>query len=248
MTAGFDRTPFLFEPRNPVYYPAFFERFGFRELHTWDSYDLPAVELCDGLTGQGQVDRKAPRARRRFRLSFPESADAPAALARLHEILDEVWTGHIGYTPLDREEFNEVFGGVMSILPQGYLAVLECLDGRDAGLAFMYPDYADAVRRLDGDAVGWGRWRRDPRPRRVILHTIALAPWARGGGALCLFLDHAVQKIRRDGYGEAVIALVDRQAGLRFTFARPTRTYALYARSLAGGTSPTTTIPLRPSM
>lgn len=232
MTAGFQRSPFLLEPRNPPYYPAMFERCGFRQLHAWDSYDIPAAQLCTGLLEDMHVERKAARARRRFRLSFPSSTDAVVTLARLHRLLDAIWGGHVGYASLDPGEFAAAFGGMLAILPVGYLGVLEYLQGGDAGLALMYPDDIVAFAKLNGDASGWGRWRADMLPDRVVLHTTAVVPEARGGGGVFLFLEDAVRKIRRDGYRDAVIALVDRTAGLPFAFAPRTRSYALYRRSI----------------
>lgn len=232
MTAGFQQTPFFLEPRNPPYYPVMFERSGFRQLHAWDSYDIPVAQLCTGLLEDMHVERKAARARRRFRLSFPSSADAGVTLARLHRLLDAIWSGHVGYSSLDFGEFAAVFGGMLTIFPEGYLGVLEYLQGGDAGLALMYPDDVVAFAKLNGDASGWGRWRADKLPDRVVLHTTAVAPEARGGGGVFLFLEDAVRKIRRDGYRYAVIALVDRITGLPFAFAPRTRSYALYRRSI----------------
>src|SRR5262249_18177010 len=40
MTRGFDRDPFLFEPRNPEYYPKLFAHCGFMPVHRWFSYEL----------------------------------------------------------------------------------------------------------------------------------------------------------------------------------------------------------------
>src|SRR5687767_8586966 len=40
MTRGFDLEPFLFEPRNPSYYPTLFERCGFAPAHRWFSYEF----------------------------------------------------------------------------------------------------------------------------------------------------------------------------------------------------------------
>jgi hypothetical protein len=42
--SGFDRTPFLFEPRNPAYYPILFARHCFTPCHTWSSMDITATQ------------------------------------------------------------------------------------------------------------------------------------------------------------------------------------------------------------
>src|SRR5262245_24308791 len=54
MTRGFDRSPFLFEPRNPPYYPKLFEQCGFTPAHRWYSYDMDRESAASVLN---QYDR-----------------------------------------------------------------------------------------------------------------------------------------------------------------------------------------------
>ena len=44
MVRGFERAPFLFEPRNPPYYPRLFEANGFAPVHRWYSYEISRAE------------------------------------------------------------------------------------------------------------------------------------------------------------------------------------------------------------
>jgi len=232
MTAGFDRTPFLFEPRNPAYYPELFERYGFHRIHSWNSFDLSVDSLEHILLEQMGIMRAASRAKKRYRIKVPDGADPATILGQLHPLLSRMWHGHVGYISLDFREFCEAFGGVLALLPQGYLGVLETGDGNDVGMAMMYPDLIANVRNLQGDVSRWGQWRDEKLPPRIILHTTALTPQARGRGAIAMFLEAALRRIQEDQYTDAIIALVDQESGLRFAGMRPTRTYALYGRFL----------------
>jgi len=45
ITKGFDTYSFIGEPRNPEYYPAFFEKFGFAKEKTWETYVLDKEDM-----------------------------------------------------------------------------------------------------------------------------------------------------------------------------------------------------------
>jgi GNAT superfamily N-acetyltransferase len=231
--AGFERDPFLFEPRNPPYYPALFEACGFRRLHGWQSFDLTHEELA-GIRALLDAGTSAAREDGRYRIELVEPRDTGAALARLHPLLDGIWGGHVGYTSLDLEEFAEVFGGVLAVITRRHMGVLvDRASGRDVGCAFMYPDWIEEVRALRGDASGWGAWLASGRrPRRAILHTTAVLPEARGTGGAYLLVAQGIQHLLEDGYEQLTVALVDEDWKLFRKVAAPTRAYALFAREI----------------
>jgi hypothetical protein len=225
LVRGFEREPFLFEPRNPAYYPQLFESWGMTPVHRWFTYELPrarALELGErfrrvirGRPVPGHIDVIDPR-------------DIPAGLARLHPLLDGFWAGHIGYGGLDLAEFAEVFAGALAIMNQRNLGFY-VEDGRDLGCAFMYPDYAAEARALRGDASGWARW--DAAPARLVMHTLALLPEARLSSAGLALMEHGLTLLEADGYQELCVALVV-EGLLGKQLGTPTREYALYGRAL----------------
>jgi hypothetical protein len=230
MVRGFERAPFLFEPRNPAYYPRLFEAWGLAPKHRWMSYELARPEVLalgrrfgrvlQGRPPPGTIDVVDPR-------------DLSAVLGRLHHLLDGFWRNHVGYASLALDEFAEVFAGALAIMTPRNLGFL-AHEGRDVGCAFMYPDWADEARALAGDATGWAAWMaRQPAPRasRLIMHTLALLPEARFSSAGLALLAHGLGLFEADGFDELLVALVvdgllTRQLG------PPTREYALYERSL----------------
>ena len=232
MTAGFDRTPFLFEPRNPAYYPGLFERAGFTPCYSWCSIDVEAGELRHALATL-RILRIKDRVKARYDVVSPERLDAREILQRLYPLLDRMWTGHLGYVPLDFAEFVAIFGPALSLMSDGdFVWGVERDSGRDVGCVFSYPDHAEDVRALHGDPSGWGRWQTAAaRPKRLVMHTMSLLPEARGHGLAAWLMQRAFQHCV-EHYSEAVIALVIPEFTTLSKIAPATRHYALFERSL----------------
>ena len=172
-------------------------------------------------------------ASQRFTLERVNLADHPAVLQRLYGLLDAMWTGHVGYTSLDFGEFVEIFAPALLLMTDGDVHIaIDRESGRDVGCVFSYPDYADDVRVLNGDATTWGHWLQGGvRPRRVVFHTLGMAPGVRKTSLVSALVratfEHAVEV-----YEEGVMAIVvDGLAALQ-RVAPATRRYTLFGRTL----------------
>jgi hypothetical protein len=228
LVAGFDRPPFLFEPRNPPWYPRLFEASGLARVHTWATYELAGQEL-ERL--HARLARAAQRASDEHRCLPLDPAD-PATLVRVHALLDRVWAGHTGYASLDLDDVKEALAGLLPLVSVRTFGAVVDRDGKDVGLGFMFPDWAREVRALDGDATGWGRWLGGPRPAGLIMHTFAFAPEARGSGAPHKLFEHAARHMLEDGHTSLILALATEELRVLRRYGAPTREYALYGRPL----------------
>jgi hypothetical protein len=227
MVRGFEQTPFLFEPRNPPYYPRLFEAHGFLRARTWLSYDM---ERPAWRTTRDSLEAVAARSTHRAELADPRDA---RVLDRIHALLDRVWAGHVGYAPFDREELEERYSGLLALMSLRDLGFVVDNDGRDVGFMLVYPDWVDEVRALAGDHRSWGAWLAEGRrPERVVLHTVAVLPEVRKSGAAYRGMQLLVSNGYEDGYPRAVVALCD-EAFRGFDRLLPsTREHVLYARAL----------------
>ena len=232
MTAGFDRTPFLFEPRNPAYYPALFERIGFTPCYTWCSIDVTSEQVRHALATLPYF-RVRDEVKARYEIASPERLDPGEVLQRLYPMLDRIWAGHLGYVPLDFAEFGGVLGPALSLMSaRDFLWAVERGSHRDVGCGFCYPDHADEVRALNGDPRGWGRWRATGgKPKRLVMHTVSLSPEARGLG-LAGWVVRRMFEHCADDYGEGIAALIVQDFRPLRQVAPATREYALFERSL----------------
>ena len=226
LTRGFDRAPYLFEPRNPPYYPTLFERSGFVPVSRWYGYELTRQQAEDHWR---RLDRVLERRPSPFQPQELMTGQSPDTLVRVHRLMDRCWAGHVGYAPLDFDEFAEVFAGLLAIMGPGHVVSL-VREGEDGGFAFIYPDYADDVRALQGDATGWGRWLGASRPGRIVLSTAALTPDARRSSTASAIMAWAFRRAVTDGFTDVVVSLV--VEGFLAKVGDLTREYALYGRSL----------------
>ena len=226
LTRGFDQAPFLFEPRNPPYYPALFERCGFEPISRWFSYDLSRQQAADRLQKLNRVLARRPAP---GRIEELQTGQSPETIVRLHRLLDRCWSGHMGYASIELDEFAEVFGGALAIMGPGHVSAF-AQDDEDVGFAFVYPDYAQEMRALDGHADGWGRWLGKSRATRIVVSTSALFPEARRSSSAMAQVAWGLQHAIAGGFNDAVVALV--VEGWLSRIGEQTRDYALYARSL----------------
>ncbi len=228
---GFDRAPFLFEPRNPPHHPRLWHAHGFRVIHRWSTYEATLPQLKKGLFEELGMERAMKRVGKRFEISAPLMGDRATTLPRLHALLDAFWEGHVGYAPLSLEEFGEAFGGALAVMPDWCLGIsVESATKKDAACAFMYPDWIEEARALDGDASGWGRWMSGPTPRRIVLHTLAAVEEARRAGAAHFILYNSFPYLERAGITAATIAMVTEEMRIFDRVASPTRRYALFGK------------------
>jgi hypothetical protein len=227
LVRGFEHEPFLFEPRNPDYYPRLFEAWGMTPAHRWFTYELEAARIEELARRFGRVVDARPL---HGALVAGNPADVPGTLARLHRLLDDFWTGHIGYASLSLAEFAEVFAGALAIMTQRNLCIYH-EDGRDLGCAFMYPDHVEEARQLAGDASGWARWMNGSLPKRMIMHTLALLPEVRTTTVPMALMEAGLVKLRLDGFDRLLVALVV-EGLLGKQLGAPTREYVLYRASL----------------
>ncbi len=223
---GFERPPFLLEPRTPAWLPAALEAAGLRPGPGWTSHELDRAAI------EGVAARQRRLALRRAPGHVVEYLDprGRGTLPRLHRLLDRAWAGHVGYAPLDAGELEEGFAGLLALMGPRQVGVVRGPGGADVGFGFVVPDDVDAARALDGDAAGWGRWlpRAGP-PRRLVLHTFALVPEARGSGAASLMFATALEDALADGVESFVLALASDDVPAVRRLAPATRRYALFA-------------------
>jgi len=233
MTSGFEHEPFLFEPRNPAYYPQLFEAGGFARRHLWRSYDVPSGQFVRALDTLGMF-RINDRVLKRYAVSRLDVSDPMRVVHRMHALLDRLWAGHVGYAPLDEAEFAEVFVPPLTLMDAGdLLALVDREGGNDVGYIFSYPDFGAQVRALEGDASRWGAWRAENvRPRRLVMHTLAVIPEARGTGAASWLLRRIIEHCVDDGYETGVMALGSEDLRALARIAPPTREYVLFGRRI----------------
>ena len=225
---GFATDPWLFEPRTPPRYVAHFEAAGFTPTFRWTSHEPDRAQVA---ALARRLERVAGR-RGDCRLVPIASRDPGEVLPRLHALLDRAWAGYPGYVPFTLEELGALFGPLLVVLPPGHLYLVQDGGKRDVGFGYMIPDWIAEVRALRGDPRGWGSWLGEPLPKRVILHTLALAPEARHGAEVAGLAAVGLRNALASGYERFLMALTREDFRAHVRGFPATRTYALYGREL----------------
>ncbi len=232
MTKGFETKPFLFEPRNPAYYPALFRACGFEAKHCWHSYE-PSPAQWQTLREHLQTQEKHLPGH--YRIDTPGPHEAAESLVRIHPLLTRMWAGHVGFTTLEADEFLPTYAPIITLTRPGHVQIARDESaGEDVGCVLTFPDYFKEVQALAGDASSWGSWLATTAVPRMVLHTIAIVPEVRRTGLAAAMIRRAVElALATDRASDTIIALVTAEWPLFGSFAPPSRSYALYERSSA---------------
>ncbi len=149
MTKGFDQKLFYGEPYNHAYYPQFFEKFGFKSKAEYDSVEIADKDLLQQMTVKGKK-RYNLLIERGYRFEFADLHDYDDLLEQLHQIICSSFAGSLGFTPLDIEEFKQLFRKTKYALhPKMFLLAYNPKDEL-CGFTFALLELADAIKAMNG--------------------------------------------------------------------------------------------------
>jgi hypothetical protein len=138
MLAGHDRPAFAGEPRNPPYYPALFERFGFMPGPRWRTWDLDHAAVRALLAVSAA--RRQPSPGHAAVLMRRDAFDHE--LAKLHAIGCDAFRHNFAFTPVPLDFFRHRFAFLRDCLRPGLAFFVEDVSGQVVGFMFGYPDAA----------------------------------------------------------------------------------------------------------
>ncbi len=217
-THGFERAPFVGEPRNPSWYPAQLERLGFAPCATWRSWDFEGWRLLAFRAFHRVQGWRNGRLRRLG--YFTEEMDAARfeeGMARIYPVVMTCYEGAPAFWHLDVDEYLRLN------LP------LKGMPGVRGAMLF---------KQGIAEPVGFGMGIEEAE--RGVMHSFGILREHRGKGLAHLVLEHAFAELRKRTFTSVVGALVkDGSSKYDATGGSPSRRYALYRRDtspLAGST------------
>lgn len=226
-----DEAPFFMEPYNPPYYPKLWQQAGFEQLATYHSLRI------DDVAGAARQHR--PRwAKARalgYRVEPMTEISIDDALDRVYEMVCVVFADAFLYTPIRRAAFKKLYDGVERLLKGELSFFLVDRDGDDAGFAFVFPDYADAIRAMNGRTNLWAKakFAAHRSTDTANVKTFGIMPEHRGRGLSSAMAHKYFDATARNGYECANICLIhDDNVGSTKMDAgrgRVLRRYALYS-------------------
>ena len=235
MTHGFDQSRFYGEPYNKVYYPEFFERFGFGTLKTWCSLEITGRTIWENMVAKYELRYRSLMAEG-YRMQQADMGD-PDVLATLHALISRSYDRFLAYTPIDLTEFKRLIGAFLSSVDPRFLTLIYDSGNQVAGFSIAYPDVSDAVRSMRGGDNLLARMRfrrRRSAADRMVYSSLGITPEEvekrHGLGAAVTY--QAIHHILDAGYYTTVLTFIGEDSPVRSMVGgridRAQRAYALY--------------------
>lgn len=229
-TGPYEAAPFIKEPWNPAYYPSLWLNADFIVAETYDSYlvENPAVAAND----QEKFYRRCIR--NGYRFESIHAGNYERMLPEIYRMSCSIFTENKLYTEILEAEFIAMYSPAKALLGNGLSWIGYAPDGAAAGYIFTFPDYADAVRSMNGSNGFMARLRflrNKKRATRTCIKTLGSIPEKRGSG-LTAALTYLSYKNSVDlGFGATLMCLMHSSNDSRRFGGhadRPFRSYALY--------------------
>lgn len=240
ITRGAESTPFVSEPRNAPWYPAQFERAGFRAAHHWESVLFRGTDRLQALMDYTRpiYERFSTRG---FTFRDADTRSPEQDFRTLYRLLTPAFHGFPGYTPISEEDFVAVLQRNRDALAPGLFSFFAHAEYGDVGFTAAFLDRARAVQALRGEwnAAAKLRYflRRRASRRLIYLLGGVLPQYARpAAGCARAAVYYTLQRAVAKGMDEVIVALMRRGNRLRALFdveeADEIREYALYEMTL----------------
>lgn len=181
----YDPPSFLGEPRNPLEYPEQFEAAGFELVSRYESRidEAPGEEAADAAQLAARVRSQGIRIRPLDPGRFDDE------LRTLFDVSLAAFAENPYYAPIELDSFRRMYQGIRPLIDPGLVLIAEDVRGAALGFQFAFLDPLS---------------RRNDRPTRAIIKTIATLPAARGRG----LAGHMFDLIRRAACERGCVAVI----------------------------------------
>lgn len=230
-TKGFDRSPFMGEPRALPYYVTLLEQAGLSACADWNSWDISRVQV-QGMNQylQSQLAKIEPDAHYELRgLNLEQQA---TYLQDLYQLALPVFAENYGYAEIDFEEFFASYQSLLAIYQRypDYITLLY-QDQRAVGFGFVYPDFAATLQGIAGDATQVSQLAA-AESQRLVFHTFGVDTDFRKTPAPYLVIELGTRLALRDGHTEVIGALAKAGRSAYDPLGPATRSYAVFSKDL----------------
>lgn len=214
LTKGFEQAPFLLEPYNPNYYPAFFERFGFRVKKKYYS----SIVTYHERQVQSAEEKLKKFAEMGYSVRPLDLKNFERELRLLYELSLEIFKDNWEYTEISWSGFRALYDGLERLVDPELVLFAYDPQRKPVGFVFAIPDYAEAVRQMGGESNLLAKLRfvlTRRKPEAAIVKTLGVLPEARQAGVGSVLVALAHRAIQQKGYTKAIHALMSEENASR---------------------------------
>lgn len=235
LVEGNDRDPFIMMPYNPLYYPRYFESWGFTK-----AMDLYAFSFSAQATFPPKVERVAAGVQKRLGVTMRpvDLTNFDDELEKLRYVYNEAWADNWGFVPMSKEAFAFASAEFKPVILPDFVQLAE-IDGKVVGAAIAAPNLNPLLKKANGRLLPFGfrhllGWRKKKTNMRLL--TMGVVPQYHGKGIDALFYRAMLAAGKKEGLSElselgwvlesndVMTATIERIGGAR------TKTLRLYER------------------
>jgi hypothetical protein len=229
MSEGYNTTPFISEPRNPKYYPALFEGFGFVENSYWRSWQINPEELNKF---HSFLDSVVSRRKNIHGIEMTpiDTDNIEESLAELYDTALDIFSQNYGYSEISKPEFVSIFSKLKDFLAPGSFQIARNAQGQIVGFVYGMLDLAEMFIKCNGD---YSKLAENSNfiPKRYIYHTFGVIKDLRFSD-ITARLSHAQTSNYKDAFPESIAALTTSQKSIIERIKKPNRYYKMYEYKL----------------
>jgi hypothetical protein len=217
---------------------------GYAEVQRMLAYEMPILFERPRL-----MNVMLKQMAKRVTMRILDRKNLEAELEVLREIFNDAWSENWKFVPWTSEEFQAVGKEIMMLVPKDLVQIAE-VDGEPAAFLVMIPNLNEVIGDLDGRLLpfGWAKllWRikvRYPTTGRVPLMGVrSKFQNTRLGAGLAMCCISAVREPSHEaGLQRAELSwILEDNHGMRSIMeavgGEVTKTYAMFEKTLAGGT------------
>jgi len=161
---NFDQPAYFGEPKNPPHYPDFFLKYGFKSLKTWKTGYYNKKDLNEEFyKNDEQLKMFLEQGYLIERFDMIENTEQ---LRACKKIIDQTFTGFLGYYQLTEEEFKKIFQAVLH-LADHRLSMLLRHEEEYVGFIIAVPNMASAIQTIKERMNFWSIIRYRLKLRKI---------------------------------------------------------------------------------
>ncbi|MBT6146642.1 MAG: hypothetical protein HOH74_14485 [Gemmatimonadetes bacterium] len=236
MTNGFDTPGFDTEPYNKPFYGPQFEGNGFAPLQHWHSVEVTGRSAIEELTAQ-KADGYKSLCKRGYTFHSFDPGRFDDQLTLLHRVFGRSFHRFLGYTPISRDRFAELFAPLRHALYPPFFTFAEDDCRNTAGFAMAWHDLSAALRAMRGRQHMLAKLQflaRRRRSQRIVFYAGGVTP-EEEARQTCLgdvLIYRTLHAILDAGYEDVIVAIMARGSPVRHMLGqhgrRVRRRYTLY--------------------
>lgn len=197
---GFGEAPSIGTYQNAAYVPHLLERLGWKRYTDYVVYAIPVAARMPHVYSR-VLSRVASRSRLRL-VEFTRRDELKPFIAPILLLMNETFTGLIGYSPLDEQEIRGLGRQYLPVIDPRFVKVVFA-GTTMVGFIIAMPDLSDGLRRANGRLLPFGwLWitRAASRARRLDFLLGAVRAGYRGRGVDVLLGDAIMASARAAGF------------------------------------------------